>query len=1164
MRYLRSYTIVSFLILILIGQTYSALGQAAPIANHVVINEADINPVGNDALYPIDWVELYNPTASPVNIGGWTVGATTGLRQNYMISSNTIIQSNQFMVLTDGPLWFPHAGAVIQLKNDNGTIIDQTPPLTDLQGGGDSWQRLADGYDTGSASDWVYKMATPGSSNGKLATTTTAIQNTMTVTTDKTSYIFGDTVTMSGKVSAFLTDPVLGYPLSVNLVVSGPSGFQKMFTLYPNTNLQFSTSMTTSQVLGFPEGNYTISASYGSLAASSAFMLSSTPFIPPTQATSVAISMSTDQPSYTVSQPITLDGTVSQVIPLTPVVYKVYDPNGTMIYQGNLFPDSQGHFTTYNQYQSNPSTSGIAINTVTPFYGIYTVTASYGTAKTTASFTLVSQQAQTASLLISTDKQVYGLGYTVQISGSTRLAGLQNSGLSPSLEIVQSTVASAIRGIVPSTLDIKTFVNVTPSNTFTYNFTIPSDPSRLGNYRAILSISSATAEADFVVAQNPSTYQPTTQTGPLTVTTDKTLYAYGDSIVISGRVQPNMTIQGDQIQVLVFNSTGGQLYSQTSSLVSGSAISQSTPLAFFAYPDSSGNFAIQQSLTPSVFTTGTYTLKASYVNLQASTTFSVYNPLNTGSQGPIAANLDKQVYGVGDTVHLTGKISSLTATSSYTLNLLQPDGKIITTNLAVNNGLFSWNYTVPSQAAFNTASTLTTTNSVTSSSATSQTNLYGIYSITINSNNGNSQLFFQVSSNPQNQTTISPFTIETDKTAYMSSDVLDILGQALPQPNTASQAINNQVQISVYTQTGEEIYSGFANLNQGGQFNILVPTQPGVWTTGTYTVYAQYLNYNAQTTFQVTDSLVANSGKPQLFMATDHAQYLPGQTVLVTGRTSYIISVNNAYLTFGLANDTIISEGQPMSQKGYTLQEATVSFDQNGYFSYDYVIPKSTPLGNYTVIAQVTFGFFNATYQVVNQLPQVNVTSQTNATQVTPPLVNTTQVTPPSTNATQVPQEPTVIPTSVGPTQTRTTQSMIVDKENMISSSLIPINLSEKVNGSQTYYPREIDGLLRVNPGDENAVSLKVISPNGTCIIGSSTDCAISQSTFQGSSLYQAVKIGNESLLVGFSGSDQRIQQFSLLPSNASDNLQVGQWNIQIIKNDQVSRFYYQVTYLTK
>src|SRR5579872_3145407 len=298
MRYLRSYIIVSFLILVLIGQTYSALGQTASIANHVVINEADINPVGDDTKYPIDWVELYNPTNSAVNIGGWTVGATTGLKQIYTMPSNTMIQSKQFLVITSGPLWFPHAGAVIQLKNSNSTLIDQTPPLSDFQGGGSSWQRMYDGYNTGSSSDWVYKIATPGSSNGHLTTTAVSSANAMTVAADKQSYIFGDTVTISGTVSKFLNDPVLGYPLSINLIVSGPAGFQKTFTMYPDNNLKFSTSMKTSQATGFPEGNYTISASYGTVTASTNFILGATSFIPPTQAVALTMSISTDQSIY--------------------------------------------------------------------------------------------------------------------------------------------------------------------------------------------------------------------------------------------------------------------------------------------------------------------------------------------------------------------------------------------------------------------------------------------------------------------------------------------------------------------------------------------------------------------------------------------------------------------------------------------------------------------------------------------------------------------------------------------------------------------------------------------------------------------------------------------------------------------------------------------------
>lgn len=1155
MRYLRPYIIVSFLILVLIGQTYSALGQTASIANHVVINEADINPVGDDTKYPIDWVELYNPTNSAVNIGGWTVGATTGLKQIYTMPSNMMIQSKQFLVLTSGPLWFPHAGATIQLKNNNGTIVDQTPSLSDFQGGGSSWQRIYDGYNTGSSSDWVYKTATPGSSNGQLATTTVSSANTMTVEADKQSYIFGDTVTISGTVSKFLNDPVLGYPLSINLLVSGPAGFQKTFTMYPDNNLKFSTSMKTSQVTGFPEGNYTISASYGTVKASTSFMLGATAFVPPTQTAAPIMSISTDQSIYTILQPITLNGNVSQVIPLTPVVYKVYEPNGSMIYHGNLYPDSQGHFTTYSPYQSHSSASGIIINNINPIFGKYTITATYDTAKATTSFTLASQQTQTAPLVISTDKQAYGLGDTVHISGSTQLSGLQNSGLSPTLEIVQSSAAATIRGTVPQTLDIKTFVNVKSDNTFTYDFTIPSDSVRLGNYRAIISSLSAKSEADFVVVQNPSTYQPTTQTGPFTMVTDKTLYAYGDPIVISGQIQANMMIQGSQIQISVFNSTGGQLYSQTT-FISGSAISQSTPLTFFAYPDASGNYLVKQSITPNMFTEGMYTLKASYGNLKASTTFSVYNPLSTGNQGPIVASLDKQVYGIGETVHLTGKLSSSAGTSIHTVTLLKPDGSLITAILPLNNGLFSWDWTIPTQAAFNTVSTFNT-NRASSFNATSQTNLYGIYAMTITSDYGNMQLFFQVSQNPQNQTTISPFTVETDKASYLNSDVVNISGQALPQSNIAAQSSNSQVQISIYTQTGQEIDRYTATLNQGGQFHTSMPLQPGIWPAGNYRIYAQYLTYNTQSTFQVTNPYTISSGQLQLFMITDHKQYLPGQTVLITGRTSYIISVDNAYLTFGLANDTVINEGQVMSQKGYTLQHATARFDQYGSFSYDYAIPQSTSVGNYTVIAQVPFGNFNVYYQVVKQLPVETIPQEGNVTQS-----NATQVT--SVNATQTVHELTIIPTSVGPTHQIFAPSTIVDKEGMISDSLVTVNLNEKNTNNQTYYPREIDGLLRVNPGDENSVSMKIMSPDGTCVIGSTADCSISQSTFQSSSSYKNVNVGNESYLVGYSGVNQRIQQFSILPTNANDSIAIGQWHVDIIKNNQVSRFYYQVTYVTK
>lgn len=141
---------------------------------------------------------------------------------------------------------------------------------------------------------------------------------------------------------------------------------------------------------------------------------------------------------------------------------------------------------------------------------------------------------------------------------------------------------------------------------------------------------------------------------------------------------------------------------------------------------------------------------------------------------------------------------------------------------------------------------------------------------------------------------------------------------------------------------------------------------------------------------------------------------------------------------------------------------------------------------------------------------------------------------------------------------------MIVSKEGMIPDSAIAIDLTQKPVGNQTFFPRELDGLLRVNPGDENSVGMKVIMPDGTCVIGSAPDCKVTSPTSNGNSLYQDINVGNQTMLVGYSGAGQRVQQFSILPANAGDSLASGQWHVQIIKGSQVSRFYYQVASVSK
>ena len=53
------------------GISVPAYGEL--ITDHVVINEVDTNPFGDDALAISEWVELYNPTDSDVDLSGWEI-----------------------------------------------------------------------------------------------------------------------------------------------------------------------------------------------------------------------------------------------------------------------------------------------------------------------------------------------------------------------------------------------------------------------------------------------------------------------------------------------------------------------------------------------------------------------------------------------------------------------------------------------------------------------------------------------------------------------------------------------------------------------------------------------------------------------------------------------------------------------------------------------------------------------------------------------------------------------------------------------------------------------------------------------------------------------------------------------------------------------------------
>jgi hypothetical protein len=79
----------------------------AEIANHIVISEVLPNPLGTDD--GKEYVELYNPTNTEVDIGGWVIDTKSDTDADATIPSGAKIQVHGFYLIGDTP-WTPEAG----------------------------------------------------------------------------------------------------------------------------------------------------------------------------------------------------------------------------------------------------------------------------------------------------------------------------------------------------------------------------------------------------------------------------------------------------------------------------------------------------------------------------------------------------------------------------------------------------------------------------------------------------------------------------------------------------------------------------------------------------------------------------------------------------------------------------------------------------------------------------------------------------------------------------------------------------------------------------------------------------------------------------------------------------------------------------------------------
>ena len=141
-----------------------SIDESDPSA-HIVINEIEQNPYGTDA--GNEWVELYNPTTSDVNLDGWKLSTMHG--KTVTVTLRGTIPANGYFVYTHAEQWLDNEDESVTLRDPPLNEIDRTPYLTEpyrIDNGYYSWQRYPNGKDTDSDSDWMFRASTKGYGSG--------------------------------------------------------------------------------------------------------------------------------------------------------------------------------------------------------------------------------------------------------------------------------------------------------------------------------------------------------------------------------------------------------------------------------------------------------------------------------------------------------------------------------------------------------------------------------------------------------------------------------------------------------------------------------------------------------------------------------------------------------------------------------------------------------------------------------------------------------------------------------------------------------------------------------------------------------------------------------------------------------------------------------------
>lgn len=140
----------------LVVSAYAQPSSNAAVSG-IVINEVESNPRGNDGKG--EWVELYNPTSSDIQIGGFKL-KTSFMPATISFPAGATVGSGHFYVLAVSGGKLSNSAESLSLVDGSGRMVDKTPFLVDRSNDSRTWQRTPDG-----GSIWKFKEETKDASN---------------------------------------------------------------------------------------------------------------------------------------------------------------------------------------------------------------------------------------------------------------------------------------------------------------------------------------------------------------------------------------------------------------------------------------------------------------------------------------------------------------------------------------------------------------------------------------------------------------------------------------------------------------------------------------------------------------------------------------------------------------------------------------------------------------------------------------------------------------------------------------------------------------------------------------------------------------------------------------------------------------------------------------